>query len=100
MALRKHPRFAAQLPVYFSGKKISGRGTLVQISIAGCCVSSDPIPPYPSVLTLSIEFHGNDPDLKIKAVVRWASETEFGAEFLEIGKAELERLQALVETYE
>ncbi len=101
MPLRKHPRFAAQFPVSFSGENISGEGTLSDISLGGCRVSSATSPASGSVMTLRIDLYGDDSPLVIDlAAVRWSAKEQFGVEFIQVGTAHLERLQALVKTLE
>ncbi len=101
MPLRKYPRFVADLPVSFSGENIAGEGILIDISLGGCAVSSDTCPAFGSVITLRIHLYGDDSPLVINlAAVRWSDREKFGVEFIQVGAAHLERLQALVKTFE
>ncbi len=101
MPLRKHPRFVADLPVSFSGENISGEGTLFDLSIGGCGVSTDASPSFGSVITMSIHLYGDDSPLAIDlAAVRWSVKEKFGVEFIQVGPAQRERLLALVNTFQ
>ena len=101
MLPRKTHRFAVQLPVVFSIEDLSREATVVNVSMEGCAVLSESIPPLNSYVTLRIELPAEEAPLAIElGAVRWSTEDQFGVEFIRVESAEQARLQKLVKTVE
>ena len=103
MEQRKHPRFAVQLPIAFSGDAISGDGTVIDIPKGGwqVTVASAQGVPAGTDLALRIALPDHAAPMEVTlAVVRWSQGQKFGLEFLRMEDDEQERLRRFVCTLE
>jgi len=101
MLPRQTQRFAVQFPVVFCVEDLSGEATVVNVSMEGCAILSESIPPLNSYVTLRIELPSEEAPLAIElGAVRWSTEDQFGVEFIRVESAEQVRLQKLVKTVE
>jgi hypothetical protein len=98
---RKHARFAVQLPVFFSGDKISGEGTILNLAAEGCAITSDTVASVAVYLQLTMKLQEREEPVQIDlAAVRWVAATRFGVEFIKIRPEEEERLKKFVKAME
>ena len=98
---RKHSRFAVQLPVSFSGDRLSDGGTILNLSTEGCAIMSETVASAAVYLELTMQLRERDEPVQVDlAAVRWSSATRFGVEFIKIRPAEVERLKKFVKALE
>jgi hypothetical protein len=94
---RKHPRFAVQLPVGFTGDQHEGWGTILNISVEGCMITAETAVPSPSYLHVSMHLRQGEPPIQVSlAAVRWVAKNRFGVEYIKVEAGEMERLEAFV----
>lgn len=99
---RRHPRFPVHFRSSFSSiNVVSGNGTLQDLSLCGCKISSVTRVRPGTGMELSIEAPNDGPPIRInQAVVRWSGNGRFGLEFLDIRETEWTKLQRLVKELE
>ena len=98
---RKHTRFAVQLPVSFSGDRLSHDGTFLNLSGEGCAITSETIAGPAAYLELTMQLREQEKPVQVDlAAVRWSSATRFGVEFIKIRAEEKERLTKFVKALE
>ena len=98
---RKHTRFAVQLPVSFSGDQVSDGGTILNVSVEGCAITSNRVAGTGTYLQLTMQLREREEPVQVDlAAVRWVSATRFGVEFIKIRPGEEERLRKFVKTLE
>jgi hypothetical protein len=101
MVGRKHTRFAVQLPVSFSGDQLSDGGTILDLSVEGCAITSDTVAGAAVYLQLTMQLREREEPVQVDlAAVRWVSATRFGVEFIKIRPEEGERLKQFVKVLE
>lgn len=100
---RKHVRF----PVHFQSvlciqsAPIKGEGIVLDISLGGCRIASEVALGSERDLELRIHLPDQDSPLVIeRAVVRWARDEQFGAEFLQLPQGTRTRLRHAIENLE
>lgn len=84
MEVRKAPRILVRLQSHRSAKDYpTTNGTIIDLSLFGCRISSDmPVNPG-SVFTLRMDVPGYEEPIEIeRADVRWVRGREFGLSFL------------------
>ena len=96
-------RFLVQIPISFrlEDPPIDGNGTVYNLSIGGCKVTS--ATPVSTGLYLSIHLHlPTEPSpLEVRlAAVRWAMAGDFGVAFLSMGSDQHERLQRFLSDHQ
>ena len=97
MEVRKHTRFAVQLPVSFSGDQLSDGGTILNVSAEGCAITSNTVPGAGVYLQLTMHLREREEPIQIDlAAVRWVSTTRFGVEFIKIRPEAGEQLKKFV----
>lgn len=97
MEYRNHKRKSTDLEISFSGEHVVGKGTLRDISPAGCGVASQQKVQVGSFLEALIHFPGGQDAVKIDvAVVRYCIPDRFGLDFLHVTPAEQQRLKQLL----
>lgn len=98
MDKRKHPRFSARFHSSFTSVTVvSGEGSVLDLSLRGCCVESETSVHPGSTLTIRVHVLSDEPPVTIdEAVVRWTREGRFGIEFLSLVPEEWTRLQHTV----
>lgn len=102
MEQRKNFRFPVKFRSSFSSIGIvGGEGSVVDLSIRGCCIDS-PIEVRPGAsLEVRIMVTGHDHPIHIQAaIVRWSRGHEFGLEFEVISPIEWTHLQDFVKEME
>lgn len=102
MESRKHHRYRVRFRSSFSsGETVSGEGTLVELSVRGCRISSKTGVTQGTELELRLYLppENQEPPVVIKgAVVRWAKAPEFGVEFPQLTGEIPERLRRVIKT--
>ena len=89
MVVRKHPRFAVQLPVSFSTEEVDADGTVYNLSLGGCRVESDHPMQGGEYVALRLRVSYDESPISVQvAVVRWSAGGDFGLEFLVIAEEE------------
>jgi PilZ domain len=98
MDKRQYPRFPARFHSSFTSVTVvSGEGSVVDLSLRGCCVECKTSVHPGGTLTIRVHVLPEEPPITIhEAVVRWAREGRFGIEFLSIGPEDWARLQHTV----
>jgi PilZ domain-containing protein len=97
MNLRKHERIAVDYAGSFVGECLRGKGVILDLSIAGCRVSSPSAVTTGDLFGVLIELPGLEQSLYItRTVVRWTTATEFGMEFILMDLHDRQRLDHLV----
>jgi PilZ domain len=97
MKLRKYGRIAVELPASLTAVSSRGQGIVVDISLAGCRVHSQLAVKKNDSIGLLIDVPGHDKPLYInQAAIRWASNEEFGIEFIQMELSERQRLHEVV----
>jgi PilZ domain-containing protein len=98
---RKHTRFAVQLPVSFSGDRLSDAGTILNLSAEGCAITSETVARVATYLQLTMRLLEREEPVQVDlAAVRWVSKSRFGVEFIKIRPEEGERLKKFVKALE
>jgi PilZ domain len=97
MKLRKYGRIAVELPASLTAVSSRGQGIVVDISLTGCRVHSQLAVKKNDSIGLLIDVPGHDKPLYInQAAIRWASNEEFGIEFIQMELSERQRLHEVV----
>ena len=97
MTERKAPRHPARFRTFFSSGAEEGEGTARDLSKLGCRVESATVFPVGTEVEVWLFSPDFDWPLKVdKAVIRWTATESFGAEFLEVGTVQRERLRRLI----
>jgi PilZ domain-containing protein len=97
MNLRKHERIPVDYTGSFVGESLRGRGVILDLSIAGCRVSSSSVVAMGDMFGVLIELPGHEQPLYItRTVVRWRTATEFGMEFILMDLHDRQRLDHMV----
>jgi c-di-GMP-binding flagellar brake protein YcgR len=92
---REHPRIPVELQVFFStsGNTDIREGTMYDISAGGCAVTSSvPVHPGTGVKLLIRATDLGSPITVHSAAVRWANDSDFGLEFLNLTDLDRSRL--------
>jgi PilZ domain len=101
MIRRKHPRFLVELPCSFMGDEATGEGTVLDLSMEGCCMRSTTPLLKGTYVNVFLTLLGQIPPLPIElAVIRWAKGHMFGLEFIRIADTHLIRLRRYTENLE
>ena len=97
MEQRKDSRFSVEFRSSFSSaNRISGDGTLNELSLRGCRVRSLVELNPGTVLQIRVHISDHESPIAIShAVVRWYRDGSFGCEFVNLGAEEWARLRAL-----
>ena len=70
---REHLRIPAKLCLSFSGGKVRGEGTVMDLSLGGCIIKSDTHVRVDDIFYLEIVLAENEPPVEIAAMVRSVS---------------------------
>ncbi|HWP23866.1 MAG TPA: PilZ domain-containing protein [Candidatus Binatia bacterium] len=93
---REYERMEISLPVSFNGQ-ISGKGTLLNVSMGGCSFCTSAKLEVGAMVALSLEISPDvAPVVVAAAVVRSVRQTSVGVEFLRWRQGERERLQQFI----
>ena len=94
---RKVQRFAVQLPCTLEDPDHQAKGTVLNLSVQGCAITAEHVPPVSTYVTLEIDLLNSDTPAAIElAAVRWVSEHRCGLEFIRVTPDMLVRLKAFV----
>ena len=94
---REYVRITVRFQLTFSGKQVSGEGTVVNLSRQGCTIETDTPIPHGELLCLRIHEPDGQPLFEIEAaVVRFIVEKLVGVEFVRIQEREMERLERVI----
>jgi hypothetical protein len=94
---RKVRRFAVQLPSTLVHDGQEHSGTVLNLSIQGCAMTTEHVPPVSTYLSLQIDpSDGTAPIVVELAGVRWVAGYRGGVEFIRISPEMLVRLRAFV----
>jgi len=94
--LRKHSRFAVQLPAVYTAENIQSKGVVFNLSAEGCAIGSSKIMPKGAYLALQVSLSDQaSAPLEVElGAVRWSTERQFGVEFIRLKDEDSERLRA------
>lgn len=79
---REHLRIPAKLCLSFSGGKVRGEGTVMDLSLGGCIIKSDTHVHVDDIFYLEIVIAENEPPLEVAAMVRSISARGIAFKFL------------------
>jgi hypothetical protein len=97
MTKRQAVRFNIHRPVSFCSGTAEGEGTVIDLSQRGCRVKSDVPIGIGSMMCMFIVVSSNLMPITIgMATVRWATNGEFGVQFIRVNSQQQERLRALM----
>ena len=100
MKPRKHPRYAVQCPVHFTGDH-EGEGLTMNLSVGGCLLETALPLDVNAHLTLALQLPRHSDAIKINvAVVRWASPPHFGLDFVLVSDKSQGPLRDYLRTYQ
>lgn len=100
MRLRYCTRIATRLPVIFAHDSFVGEGTVLNVSVPGCAVTSKRVPQYGSYLEMKLLLPGASPSLSVGlARVRWSQGQHFGVEFIRMPGDDQIRLGRLLKRH-
>ncbi len=84
-------------PVMFAGTTAIGEGTLTNLSVLGCTIECETIPPHTTNLLLRLILPDQKESLPIEeAEVRWIDERRIGVQFSKVERAANLRLHGFV----
>jgi hypothetical protein len=93
MITRKSQRFSVKLPCSFMNDQFTGEGTVLDLSMEGCKVSSNR-PVIDVYMEMFIYFPEQIPPLPVElAVIRWSKGPILGLEFIRIADRHQARLR-------
>jgi len=93
---REHLRIPVRLFLSFSGGKVRGEGTVLDISVGGCIIKSETQVHVDDIFYLEIATETNHPPLEVAAMVRSISHRGIAFKFLRAAQ-ENKRLLAFVQ---
>jgi c-di-GMP-binding flagellar brake protein YcgR len=94
---REFVRIPVRFQLTFSGKQVSGEGTVLNLSRQGCTIETATLTPHGELLYLRVQKADGQPLFEIEAaVVRYIAEKLVGVEFVRIHERELERLEKVI----
>jgi hypothetical protein len=94
---REYDRMEVKFPITFSGQNVSGEGTLLNISMAGCSFATAAELGIGMIVKLGLQITGATAPVTVDAaVVRRVQKGSVGVEFLRWQASERERLQLFV----
>ncbi|HZC68563.1 MAG TPA: PilZ domain-containing protein [Nitrospirales bacterium] len=94
---REYVRIPVRFQLTFSGKQVSGEGTVVNLSRQGCTIETDTPIPIGELVFLRVREPDSQPLFEIEAaVVRTMVGKLVGVEFVRIQERELERLERVI----
>src|SRR5262245_11481268 len=93
---REHLRIPVRLYLSFSGGKVRGEGTVLDLSMGGCIIKSDTHVRVDDIFYLEISTGGRELPLEVAAIVRSVSARGIAFKFLRAAQ-ESKRLHAFVQ---
>jgi hypothetical protein len=97
MDRREHLRIPVRLYLSFSGGKVRGEGTVLDISVGGCIIKSETQVHPNDIFYLQLTLDEGEPPLEVAAMVRSVSARGIAFKFLRAAQ-ENKRLLAFVQT--
>jgi hypothetical protein len=97
MDRREHLRIPVRLYLSFSGGKVRGEGTVLDISVGGCIIKSETQVHPNDIFYLQLTLDESEPPLEVAAMVRSVSARGIAFKFLRAAQ-ENKRLLAFVQT--
>lgn len=97
MDRREHLRIPVRLYLSFSGGKVRGEGTVLDISVGGCIIKSETQVHQDDIFYLQLTLDESEPPLEVAAMVRSVSARGIAFKFLRAAQ-ENKRLLAFVQT--
>lgn len=98
---RAYVRLSVRYPVTFTGDA-AGAGTIANLSIQGCGIETDAVPPQGAILRLTLHETTGQPAVEVEAAVVRAVVPrlrQVGVEFLRLQAGEQEKLRRVIETH-
>jgi len=95
---REHLRIPVRLYLSFSGGKIRGEGTVLDLSMGGCIVKSETVVHMDDIFYLQLSLGESEPPLEVAAMVRSVSARGIAFKFLRAAQ-ENKRLHAFVHAH-
>ena len=83
---RAHPRIAVRLLLCFSGGRVSGQGTVLDISLGGCLVETKTPVRVKDIFYLQMFVEEKKPPIEVAAIVRSVRTGKIGFEFMRSAK--------------
>jgi len=100
MKLRYCERVPAEFPVIFAGENCVGEGTVVNVSVPGCEISSRKMVELGSYLEMKVLLPDSSSSLTVGlARVRWRQGHRFGVEFIKMAGDDQVRLGRMVKQH-
>jgi PilZ domain len=94
---REYVRIPVRFQLSFSGKQMSGEGTVVNLSRLGCTIETPTPIPRGELLSLRIHKPDGPPLFEVEAAeVRFIMEKSVGVEFVRMQDREMERLGRVI----
>src|SRR5262245_31906466 len=101
MQPRAKPRVEVDYPVTFTSDRLSGSGTLKNLTIAGAEIQSQADLPIGGSLSLRIQATGARPPIVISvAVVRWKRNDRLGLEFVRFDGRSKQQLEDMLNQHD
>ncbi len=79
---RKHRRIPVRLALSFSGGRVRGKGTVLDISMGGCIIESETHVQVDDIFYLQMYLTDHEPPIEVAAMVRSISGKGIGFKFL------------------
>ena len=94
---RAYERLAINFPVTFTSDSIESKGSVADISIAGCAMQAEVKMDPGAILRMSLQMSDGVPAVAVQAaVVRDVRRNRIGVEFLQLKKTERDRLRDFI----
>jgi len=94
---RTFQRMPVNFPSTFTSNNIESKGSVADISMAGCAFQTTATLEIGAILHISLQIVAGKPPIAVKAaVVRDVRQNRAGVEFLQIEKTERDRLRAFI----
>jgi hypothetical protein len=94
---REHLRIPVRLCLSFSGGKVRGEGTVMDLSLGGCVIQSETHVHVDDIFYLEIGITPNEPPIEVAAMVRSVSARGIALKFLRKAQ-ENKRLLAFIQS--
>jgi hypothetical protein len=94
---REYQRIGVDFPAWLKKDMIKCDGSAIDLSMSGCTVRADSVPPLASIVSVGFEVPNEPMPVTIEtAIVRNASENRVGLEFLRFQGDERQRLRRVL----
>lgn len=85
---REHRRIPVRLSLAFSGGRIHGEGTVINLSLGGCLIETNTVVQQDDIFHLQISLFEHQPPVKVTAIVRSVHARSIGLKFLRMAPEE------------